>query len=236
MSDPTKFLKTSSQRLSRIITQPFVTAGRKIKQKTNINNVTTKVMGDVRKGWQKLMKGKPASWKDYVAIGDYYVAKKVIIIAVILILVLPILYLKFLQPMLVANFFTKTMYINEPLALAYTGKVELLTARNDALIFKGRLEDGRINGQGTLYDYVGNLVYRGEFKMEMYEGAGESYYPNGQVQYKGSYKSNQYEGDGYLYREDGVLLYEGSFRQGQYSGLGKEYYANGRMRYIGEFA
>ena len=213
-------LKYSSQRLTRILTVPVTNGYRKLRRVLNPNGFTTRVMTDVRRGAKDLITGKPQSLADYFAIGSYYVAKKLVFIIAVLALVLPILYLKFLHPVIRSSFLTASMVVNSAEMVGYTGKVELLASEHGSVLYRGPLSEGRITGEGTLYDYQGNLIYQGGFLMEQYEGTGQSFWPNGKLQYSGGFSGSQYEGSGTLYTEDGVLLYEGSFANGLYEGQG----------------
>lgn len=122
-------LKYSAQRLSRILTVPVTNSYRRVRRVLNPNGFTTRVMADVRKGGKELVSGKPTSLKDYFAVGNYYLAKKVVYIAAIVILVLPILYLKFLHPVIRTHFLTTDVVVNSAEMAGYTGKVRLRAAQ-----------------------------------------------------------------------------------------------------------
>ncbi len=227
-------LKYSSQRLTRILTVPVTNGYRKVRRALNPNGFTTRVMADVRTGSKELINGKPQSLKDYFLFGNYYIAKKLAFIIAVLILVLPVLYLKFLHPVIRSNFLTATMVVNSAEMVGYSGKVQLLSNSGGPVLYRGPLADGRITGQGKLYDYEGNLAYQGAFLMEQYEGSGQTFWPGGKTRYAGSFAGNRYEGRGTLYNEDGSLLYEGSFAAGLYDGEGI-LYQNGSVLYRGGF-
>ena len=227
-------LKYSSQRLARILTVPVTNGYRKLRRVLNPNGFTTRVMSDVRKGGKDLLTGKPQSLADYLSVGNYYVAKKLVFILAVLAFVLPVLYLKFLHPVIRANFLTVPMVVNSAEMTGYTGKVELLSAESGTVLYRGPLSEGRITGEGKLYDYEGRLVYQGGFLMEQYEGSGQSFWPNGNLQYVGGFSANRYEGRGVLYAEDGTLLYEGDFVNGLYEGEGT-LYQDGAVLYQGAF-
>ena len=228
-------LKYSAQRLSRILTVPVTNSYRRVRRVLNPNGFTTRVMADVRKGGKELVSGKPTSLKDYFAVGNYYLAKKVVYIAAIVILVLPILYLKFLHPVIRTHFLTTDVVVNSAEMACYTGKVRLRAAQGGAILYRGPLSEGRITGQGALYAYGGTLVYQGDFLQEQYEGQGKTFWPNGQVQYDGGFSKNLYEGQGTLYDENGQILYQGPFSAGTFSGKGVSY-QDGALLYRGDFA
>lgn len=231
-----RILRFNSQRLIRIVTMPVVEVYRKLRRYLNPNGFSTKVMGDIRKGFRKSISAKPSSLKDYFPLPRYYVAKWVVFVATLAVILLPILYIKYVHPVVLANFLTKTMVVNAPEMNGYTGKVKLLSPSTGKVIYQGPLDNGRVTGKGILYDPQGTLVYQGELLLEMYDGEGQTFYPKGQTQYKGSFTKNNYEGTGFLYREDGSLQYEGEFRKGLYEGVGKEYYDNGVLHYEGDFS
>jgi antitoxin component YwqK of YwqJK toxin-antitoxin module len=231
-----RILRFNSQRLTRIVTMPLTNAYLKLRRYLNPNGFSTKVMGDIRKEFRESISAKPSSLKDYFALPRYYVAKWVVFVVILAVILLPVLYIKYAHPVIEAKFFTKTMVINTSEMSGYTGKVKLLSPTTGRVIYQGPLVNGRVTGQGILYDPQGKLVYQGGFLSEMYDGEGQAFYPNGQTQYKGSFVKNNYEGTGFLYRENGSLQYEGGFLKGLYEGVGKEYYDNGSLRYEGDFA
>ena len=187
-------------------------------------------------GCRKII-NKPDSLRGYLRLGERYVAKKLALVLVLFIIILPLSFIWLVYPWVQSRFLTKTMVIYSKDMEGYTGRVRLvedLEAGN--VIFTGTLTEGRINGQGTLYDSEGNLLYRGEFLADQYSGVGESYYKNGNMEYAGQFGANQYEGAGKLYDETGSLIYEGGFAQGLYQGSGLLYYPGGRLQYRGNFS
>ncbi|MDE7275221.1 MAG: hypothetical protein K2N95_19615, partial [Lachnospiraceae bacterium] len=226
-------IQKGSKRLADVFKLPFLAAIRKIKKAFNPDAIVTVVVNDVKKEFGQK---KPTSRKDYFAVGNYYVAKKLAVVAALLILFLPLLYIRFLHPIVVAKFLTKTMVINSSGQADYSGKVRLLSGSQEIVLFEGVLVNGRIEGEGTLYDYEGRLLYRGGFSRECYEGEGTLYFSNGQICYEGGFMANQYHGTGTLYDESGQVRYRGSFAEGQYSGTGELYDENGQIRYRGGFA
>lgn len=183
---------------------------------------------------------KPDSLKGYFSIGTRYVAKKLAFLLVLLVLLpallLPMLFFKLVYPFVESRFLTKTMVFHSEDTVGYTGKVRLVgDLEADNAIFIGALTEGRINGQGMLYDSEGNLRYRGDFLEDQYSGRGETYYQNGNVEYTGQFIAGQYEGMGKLYDEDNILIYEGNFSGGSYEGSGL-LYQSGELIYEGDFS
>jgi hypothetical protein len=238
-TDPTSLmqvLKYSAQRLTRILTVPVTNGYRKLRQWINPNGFTSRVMSDVRRGGQDLIQGKPSSLRDYVSYGNYYIAKKLLFLIALALLVVPILFFKYLYPVIRQNLLTVTMPVNSVERMSYTGKVRLLSEKGGTTLYRGRLEEGRVTGKGVLYDYAGNRIYEGGFLMEQYDGSGQTYWPNGKICYTGTFAANQYEGRGMLYSENGDLLFDGNFAAGAYEGLGKLYGRSGQLLYTGNFA
>lgn len=230
-----QILQVASQRLLRIFTVPFYTIYRLIIRYASPNTIMSRVMADTRKGFQKLIKGKPSSIEDYVSLPNHYVAKKLLFVLILIALLLPVVYLYYLHPIVESKFLTKEMYVNATEMMGHTGNVRLLSNETGTVLYEGAMEEGRITGDGTLYDTDKNLVYQGTFLLEMYEGIGESYYPSGQVEYVGTFSKNKYEGQGILYTVGGSIKYEGEFQGGLYNGNGKIYYDNGTLMFEGTF-
>ena len=198
--------------------------------------IIEKVSEDIREEVKDVGR-KPNSLTGYYLIGSRYIAKKVIYFCLLGIVVGAALFVQFGFPWIQAKFLTRTFVVNSEDMFGYTGRVRLLadkTGRN--VLFTGQMEEGRITGRGTLYDYNGSRMYQGNFLMEMYEGDGETFYPNGQTCYKGKFLANQYEGKGTLYYQNGNTQYEGEFVQGLYEGKGNLYYENSVLEYKGGFA
>ena len=189
----------TARRLSHILTAPVQVVYRKVKRMVSPESFSSKVLSDVRKGINQKKKKKERTIQDYFSIGRYYVLKRFVYFVMLAAVVLPVLYLKLLHPILISHFFTKTMVINSPEMIGYSGNVELLEKDGGTMIFKGKMEKGRINGKGQLYTYEGALLYEGNFEMEAYSGEGELYYENSDTLcYKGTFLLNQYDGQGKL--------------------------------------
>lgn len=188
--------------------------------------------------WETCRKiiGKPDSLKGYLRLGKRYVAKKLAFVTVLLsgLMLLSLIWILCLwvqpQPL------TKTMVIHSQDMEGYTGKARLVgDLEADNVIFVGTLEEGRFNGQGTLYDLEGNLKYEGEFSADQYDGIGKLYDEAGMLIYEGGFSQGLYQGSGLLY-QSGELLYQGGFSGGFYEGSGTLYYPNGNIRYRGGFS
>ena len=151
------------KKTQRIFIAPVQMFYRTIVRLMSPQSIVGRVSEDLR-GEVKQITQKPTSLEEYYLIGNKYVAKKLVYVLALLTIVIAILFIKLGIPYIQAKFFTKTMVINSTDVQNYTGKVILINNEEDKLVlFVGRLEDGRINGPGTLYDYEGNLLYQGEF-------------------------------------------------------------------------
>ena len=227
----------NTQRLIRVVVMLMGNCSRRMRRFVNHNGFFTKVFGDLRTGFPRVIGTKPPSARDYVTFSQYYVAKKLLFTIALFLIVLPILYLKIAHPAVQARFSMATMYLNAPEMTGYTGRVTLLLPSTDQVLYAGQIKNGRITGQGVLWDQEGNLVYQGGFLMEMYDGEGELFYSDGRTMYKGSFVKNYFDGVGYYYYpETGILQYEGSFAKDYFEGVGKKYYSNGMLQYEGDFS
>ena len=224
------------RKVERIFITPISLFIRMILRKLNPQNIVSKVATDIKKE-AKGITGKPTDLSQYFVVGEKFIAKKLVYAVIILLILLAILFVKFGMPLIVSWWFTKDMWINSEEVSGYTGKVRLYdTSKLDVLIFEGRLENGIVMGDGTLYNYDGELVYTGNFENGEYSGYGKLYYPNGNVEYAGSFSANIFEGDGTRYFNSGATMYTGQFQSGMFNGAGKLYdEESGGMLYDGTF-
>ena len=161
------------RRILRTVAAPVQLLYQKLFNLFSPDAIVGKVSADVRKEIRTVGE-KPDSLKGYYAIGSRYVAKKLVYVLLLLLILLPALYVRFVFPWIESRFLVKTMVVNSVDMEGYTGRVRLVGDREQRnVIFEGTLTGGRIHGQGTLYDYEGHLLYRGGFAAEQYEGAGE---------------------------------------------------------------
>ena len=156
----------TARRLSHILTAPVQVVYRKVKRMVSPESFSSKVLSDVRKGINQKKKKKERTIQDYFSIGRYYVLKRFVYFVMLAAVVLPVLYLKLLHPILISHFFTKTMVINSPEMIGYSGNVELLEKDGGTMIFKGKMEKGRINGKGQLYTYDPHIFFLSVCKIQ----------------------------------------------------------------------
>ena len=188
--------------------------------------------------WEKCKRivGKPDCKKGYLRLGHRYVAKKLVLCASLIMVFLLFGYLWIDSFWIQPEPLIKTMVINSRDMEGYTGEVRLVgDEETDSVIFEGMLLEGKMEGQGTLYDEEGNLIYEGNFIQGMYEGNGTLYYPSGNICYRGDFSQDLYDGTGTLFYENGITAYEGAFVQGKRSGSGTAYDEAGVLLYEGTF-
>ena len=197
-----KTMQYGWRRILRALVRPFAALRLKFRRLSNPNTLVNTVVTDVQAEVKKAVSKKPESLEEYLPVGRYYAAKKLLLAILIAVILLPILYFKFVHPVVTARFLWKTIPVNTAEQYGYTGKVKLTDPETGVILYRGPLADGRITGTGTLYDYAGNILYKGQFENEMYEGRGTLFYGNGNVKYTGEFSQNQYQGKGSLYFED----------------------------------
>ena len=161
------------KKFQRIFITPVYLFWRNLLRKINPQNIVSKIAVDVKDG-VKGITAKPNNIRQYVVIGDRFFAKKLLLFLFILLIAVIILMIKFVNPWIVSMYFTKSMWINSAEAINYSGKVRLYdTPEFNKLIFEGRLDNGMVEGEGTLYDYDSALVYEGDFAAGQYSGQGK---------------------------------------------------------------
>ena len=93
-------------------------------------------------------------------------------------------------------------------------------------VYEGEIEDGKMNGQGTLRLADGS-VYEGEWKDGNMHGKGTYTSSYGSV-YEGEWKDDKKHGKGKLTFSNGDV-YEGEWKDGKMNGKGKMTYSNGSV-------
>lgn len=203
--------------------------------------------------------GPLRSLSNYLRIGSYFIAKK--LIALVLVITLIIVYFGFISPPAFINkWFGRTPQLEASVAAngSFTGPASILDAEGK-LQFEGQLENGQYSGAGKLYYANGNLryqgdfdqgmmagsgelfneegilLYRGQFAGDQYAGEGTLFYASGKSKYVGQFVAGDYEGAGTAYNEEGSIIYAGAFLKGAYSGDGKLYSAPDKLLYEGQF-
>lgn len=222
-----------------------------------------KLPGILIKKFQAVVKGvlgtRETSLKNYVAVGSYYVSKRLLIIAALIVLVLA--YFLFIKPPAIVNkWFNRVPVVleNSPKAIAFSGEAKVvdqakqprytgglegglymgsgkLYSETGGLLYEGEFDKGLKNGSGTLYDDKGKLLYKGQFAADRYNGSGTLFQNDRKIRYTGEFQNDKFGGAGKLYADNGSLLYEGLFLENMYHGAGKLFGHNGQIQYEGEF-
>ena len=108
----------------------------------------------------------------------------------------------------------------------------------DGMVYKGFLKDYQRDGEGQLYDALGNLVYDGSWKNGKYDGFGRLIFRDGRT-YEGYFKNNKFDGQGKMtYAEDdlsGRKEYEGAWANDRFHGYGVFRWNSGSV-YEGNFS
>ncbi|PYI55176.1 MORN repeat-containing protein [Paenibacillus flagellatus] len=204
---------------------------------------------------------KETSLRNYVAIGSYYVSKRLLV--VIALIILALVYFLFVKPPAFVNkWFNRVPVVveNTPKAMTFSGNAKVVDTtkkqpryvggladglymgagklydETGVLRYEGEFDKGLKHGAGTLYDDKGHLVYKGQFAADRYNGSGTLFSSDRRIRYVGEFQNGKFGGAGKLYDELGGLLYEGAFLEGTYHGAGKLFGANGQVAYEGEFA
>ncbi|WP_168120973.1 hypothetical protein [Paenibacillus sp. HB172176] len=213
----------------------------------------------IRKFLVTALFGPLRSLENYLRIGSYLIAKK--LIAIIVVIGLLIAFFGFISPPKFVNkWFGRTPQIEAAAAegsgfngfaqvknadggllyegdLAdglYTGTGKLFYP-NGQLRYRGDFDKGFMAGTGEYYDEEGTLLYRGAFAGDQYSGVGTQFYPDGSVQYEGAFAGGLFDGEGTEYNQDGSTIYSGFYSLGLYNGEGKLFGDNGKPQYEGQF-
>lgn len=204
-------------------------------QLNKARQLPAKAIAYIKENIAGLFKPKETSIRDYIRLGRYYVAKRMLILISLLLLV--VVYLLFINPPEALN-----RFLNRPLII-YEKPTEVITATGLAkiynpqgtLIYVGELLEGVYHGNGKLYRADGSLQYQGSFENGVYSGQGTEFDSQSNKQFQGVYQNGKLEGPGQAFFPTGKLLYEGEFHNGLYSGTGTEYATNGSIVYDGQY-
>lgn len=197
--------------------------------------LTKKISAEIKKFIHNSMEFilcKPSSIKDYFHIKDIYISKRFVLKIVICIIVVFMFVIKIAYPYLNGRLWSANLVVNTNEYHEFTGNCKVYT-KDNKLLYKGDMENGKASGSGKLYDENGSLVYEGEFSDNKYNGSGELY-ENGKLLYKGEFTDNKYNGKGQLFFYNGNIKFSGTFLEGFYLD-GIEYYESGRKKYSGAY-
>jgi antitoxin component YwqK of YwqJK toxin-antitoxin module len=205
----------------------------RFKQAKEWPKITAKFVAD---NATKVMQPREITLKDYLRLGRYYIAKRLLVI-IALVLAALIYFIVIRPPEFVNNWFSRFNIVQEKIGKPVTssGKVRLYSPDKD-LKYEGAMTEGQFDGTGKLYSAPGVLEYSGEFKKGVKDGSGELY-KSGKLVYKGQLAEDVLAGQGVQYDEtSGKEQYKGEFKNGKREGAGQELYANGKLKYEGAFA
>lgn len=245
------------QKIFGPIIKPF--QSKLLKPLLNIKKLPNTIAKNVKNNLTSLLNPKEITIKNYIKIGRYYIAKKLLVILLLIAVVLTyFLFIKppafinklFNQPTIIqadskkaATFSGKAIIVDEKDQIVYegllqeglyTGYGKLYLSDSETLIYEGEFVNGLRHGYGTSYDDQGTIIYEGNFENDSPHGTGKTY-KNGKLYYKGIHDQGRLTGNGEVYNEKGELIYKGELINGIYSGKGV-LYKNSRIVYDGEFS
>lgn len=111
------------------------------------------------------------------------------------------------------------------------------------LIYRGQMQGGKPEGEGTLSYLNGDFLYRGRWRDGVPHGDGVEYLDRQSAKvgiwycgfrYVGNWEDGKPHGLGALFDFRGVILYLGLFDHGKSQGYGKQFFA-GKLMYEGGF-
>ena len=101
---------------------------------------------------------------------------------------------------------------------------------NGKLEFEGEYLNGKRNGKGKEYFYIGDLEFEGEYLNGKKHGKGKEYYDNGKLEFEGEYLNGEINGKVKEYYDNGNLKFEGEYFNGK-KWNGKGYNKDGLMEF-----
>lgn len=210
--------------------------------RTKFRSVKSQTVVNLRKKIMQLFHKKigvrPRNQEDYYALGKWMVSRRLLLWGILIFGMAGVLYMCIVNPIAAFTHSSDGLktYSYRSVGLRFAkGNVRILGATG-YLAYVGKVEKGRCNGEGTLYDANENLVYMGNFENSRFQGEGQEYYPGGQLKYKGTFANNVYQGTGISYRSNGSKEYEGSFSNGKKDGTGVLYDEGNNTVYTGNFS
>ena len=178
---------------------------------------------------------KPTKREDYIEAGALLVSKAFLIKLIIGLVVALLLIYFLIWPFILSHFLTAKFYVEDSKIENWTGRVIVYSDKKKTIpLYSGRLEDGKLEGEGKEYDEDGILSYEGTFVEGQRSGMGTAY-EHGLKTYKGEFLAGVASGEGTSYDVDGNVTYQGEFSEGIQEGTGKAY-KKGDLIYEGEFS
>ena len=215
-------------------TRKLVGAWSYLRRITNFSRQATKVATTSFQGAATAMK-KPSKREDYIETQRLFISKSFLILLAVKLVLIGLLFYFFIWPFLLSHFFVAKFYQGDQRLSDWSGKVIVYyDEEKQSAMYKGTLEDGKLQGNGEEYSEEGLLVYEGNFSNGQRSGEGRLC-DDGVLVYEGQFSSGEPNGVGIAYA-DGVKCYQGAFVDGVYDGEGVTYYPSGARAYVGSFA
>lgn len=208
--------------LARPVTFPIESALRRFWRQVNPRVISLKIARSGSMVLKGIVQGKQRDLGHYILLRNWYVAKILLLVFVVLAILLPLLYVNFVHPEVARRFGSPKLYVSSEKLAKYSGNATVLDLQGQ-MLYKGYVVNGLFHGPGAIYHANGLTAYKGEFVGQEFDGLGELYFSNGQLQYKGSFARSLYNGYGDLYNEAGYLIYQGYFVDGLFQGAGVAY-------------
>ena len=107
----------------------------------------------------------------------------------------------------------------------------------DSDYYEGEFKEGKIHGEGIIYDKNHNIIYDGHFVDNEKEGDNEKQILEDGGYYLGQFKKGKYNGKGVIYDENDEIIYDGDFVNDKKEGFGILYtvYEGKECYYKGQF-
>ena len=124
---------------------------------------------------------------------------------------------------------------------------------DDRLLFEGGYLEGKRNGYGKEYNYIGALIFKGEYRKgrkwngigyicenndsyEIKNGKGKiiDYYHYNKLKYECDYLKEEKNGKEKQYDIDGYIYYKCEYLNGEKHGQIKEYFEEDKLKFEGE--
>lgn len=177
---------------------------------------------------------RPRSEDDYTVIWKWKVSNRLANLLGVIAIILCLLFFIRLDMSYDSHFGKKTFNYNSLLLNYASGNVKI-KAEGGYIAYEGDVDDGRVTGEGTLYNRDGSMIYSGQFKDNEYSGKGRLYGENEMILYEGEFKHNLYEGTGSEYGTGGTVIYQGMFGSGKRNGKGILFDDSSNPVYEGNF-
>lgn len=228
-----------NQNFFDILLRALKAQGENIRQQVvRVTKVTSKLTSKIITFFRNIINSflhKPESLEDYVRVGSYYLSKRAAFVIAAGLISVCVLFINVVYPALDGWLWTGQMTLNSTKFHNFTGRAQVKDVEG-VVIYRGRMQDGSLEGEGQQYDPEGTLIYTGSFVNNQYQGNGRLF-EDRILRYDGMFDKGVFSGDGRLYNASGRLIYSGSFVNGMQEGTGTEYHPRtGRKSYYGDMS